>query len=83
MRVSAKTGEQLRTRFQRLQQMECFDGAARAMCFAFLAREDERRPPISLHDTSSTNANHTAMPTFAFQHQRVRFSHLGRCFNLR
>src|SRR5664280_2506477 len=82
MRVSAKTGKQLRTRFQRLQQMERFDGAARAMRFAILAGEDERRTPISLHDASSANTNHTAMPTFAFQDQTVSLAHLGRRFEL-
>src|ERR1019366_2855665 len=82
VRVSAKTGEQLRTRFQRLQQVERFDGAARAMRFAILAGEDERRTPIPLHDPSSANADYTAMPTFALQHQAVSLSHLGRRFNL-
>src|ERR1019366_3344106 len=80
VRVSAKTGEQLRTRFQRLQQVERFDGAARAMRFSVLAGEDERRTPIPLHDPSSANTNPTAMPAFAFQDETASLSHLGRRF---
>src|ERR1035437_529855 len=81
VRVSAKTGEQLRARFQRLQQMERLDGASRTMRFAVFAGEDERRTPIALHNTRGANADHAAMPAFALQHQAVSLSHLGRGFN--
>src|ERR1019366_8919070 len=62
--------------------MECLDGASRTMSFATLAGEDKRRTPIALHNARGADADHTAMPAFALQHQAVSLPHLGRGFYL-
>src|SRR5438045_2198002 len=91
VRVSTKAGEQFATTLQRLQQVQSGKRAPGAMSLSgVVARNDQCRAAIALHDSRGGDPNDAAMPAVAGDHQRpaslhsnVRFRELllDRCKN--
>src|SRR5579863_4567926 len=80
--VTSEPREQLRTRLQRLQQMEGGNRAARAMGLAVFAREHQRRSMEALDHAGRANPNHPAMPTLTLDHQTISVAQFGTLLDL-
>ena len=74
VRVSAEAGEQRGARFQRVQQVKCANGSARAVRFFAVARDHQRRTAITFDHARGGNSDHSAMPAVAVDDQAERIA---------
>src|ERR1039457_1837677 len=79
--MSAETGEQLRTRFQSIQQVKWPDGAARAVRYLAVAGDDKRRPAVALDHARGRDADDAAVPAIAVNHHAEGIAQSGVFFN--
>ena len=79
--VAAESHEQVGHGFQRFQQMERRDAAARALRQAIvrIAAEHEHRPVQALHQAAGHDAQHAAMPVLGVVDQRAAAADPPRC----
>src|SRR5579883_1548521 len=76
MGVAAKTRKEVLARFQCLQQVKVMNRSSRPMRLVPIARKNNGRPAISLHDTCRRNADHAPVPALTIQYDAVGVAQL-------
>src|SRR2546427_989966 len=63
--MSAISAKNIGTRFERVEQMECWNGTSRTVGFVTIARNYQRWPAITLDNPRGSDADHSAVPSFS------------------
>src|SRR5207248_5865348 len=77
MRMAAVAAKQIRTGFERIQQVKGGNGAARAVCLISVARDHQRRASVAFHHSRGGNSDHAAMPAISIDHRAECLSKRG------
>src|SRR5690348_1921192 len=75
--MPAKASEQRAAGLQCFQQMKSSNRAPGTVRFLGIVGDHQRRPSPALHDSRGGDANHSAMPTLAVQHDAIGFRKRG------
>src|SRR5207249_11359762 len=77
MRMAAVAAKQIRTGFERIQQVKGGNGAARAVCLISVARDHQRRASVAFHHSRGGNSADAAMPASSIDHRAECLSKRG------
>src|SRR5690242_11538880 len=69
-------GEKFVAALESAEQMKSRNGTTRAVCFAVVATDDQRRTIGALDHSCCCDANHAAMPSVAVKHDAARVGKL-------